>query len=818
MRRVAFALLATSFGLFAASPALPAPTIPPLVCTSGSAIASVDLRVASPSPRNTTPLPLKTINRIEEGDTIRYRPLLRPHEVRKGDVTLVLIPANKKTAGKPLLIFDPKPADKPEQWMAPWRVGLIAFVYGPSGLNVKKVKAFLDRDDELVGELADYAEKTEKTEALISALSSSNTSSETIDAALQGFSSKFGAATALSRGAPTDQQATTLFRSLNPSIATYDPLASTSAQSVSQTAGLATLAGETFFASPIVDIATGGTALLLNLEALAFPRSEFRSALAQEMPADGVGLCGKTGADAAHTRIDYLWAVRVPNAESPRFTVGKANSLPITVKSPLPLTGPAADWKFLDRARNWMLVPDSGKATPVKVQVLANVKSIELDIEKNLKPGRYSLRANWDWDSFEVAGFFNARPLADFTSARPTPASQDALVADSGNVVMTLENSDFEFVTKVEIKKLNDEFASASALPFVLPKGLRDGVQDHMDVQVPTGGLEVGSYNLMVSQVDEKARNIPLRILPPLPEISNLPLSLGEDVRSVMFDLKGKRLDLLDRIVLAQGAAKLGKASADGTERRVSVQLSSAMNVGAKLSADFFVENRVEPVSVPDAITVVGPRPSITGVSMSQFSAPSVQLKTGELPGGLTLSALLHVEHFSAGEGVKLACEQSSAAGTFQLHPGQETGTPRVEQLTPDQLYLTFGTDVWFNGCVVDASITTPDGDSAPRRIARIVDLPSIDHFELNVDEGGAFHATIVGENLETIDKTGWSADAQTPVAGLPRPISDDGRKQKLEIAMPAPPASDALLYVSLRGEDHARSTAVHATPTPPAN
>ena len=42
---------------------------------------------------------------------VRYKPVLRPHEERKGDVTLVLVPADKKAAGRDkLLIFDPKPA------------------------------------------------------------------------------------------------------------------------------------------------------------------------------------------------------------------------------------------------------------------------------------------------------------------------------------------------------------------------------------------------------------------------------------------------------------------------------------------------------------------------------------------------------------------------------------------------------------------------------------------------------------------------------------------------------------------------------------
>jgi hypothetical protein len=39
-------------------------------------------------------------------------------------------------------------------------------VYGPQGLSAKKVKAFFAKDDDLIAQLADYAEKTAQTEAL----------------------------------------------------------------------------------------------------------------------------------------------------------------------------------------------------------------------------------------------------------------------------------------------------------------------------------------------------------------------------------------------------------------------------------------------------------------------------------------------------------------------------------------------------------------------------------------------------------------------------------------------------------------------------
>ncbi len=775
------------------------------------------------------------MNLVEEGDVIRYKPVLRPHEQRKGDVTLVLIPANKKAARENLKVFEPRDAALATQWTVPWRTALVAFIYGPSGLSVKKVERFLDSDDELVGELADYADKTEKTEALIAALTTPGNSSAAVDAALQGFSSKFGATPQLSKDAPLNQQASVMFQTLNPSVAAIDPLSSQSSQGVGQTAGLATLAAEMFFGSP-VGLAAGGTAVLLDLGQLAFPRSEFRSAFSQTMPDDALGLCGKTGASAAHTRLAYIWATRVPNAAEPRLTIGKENSLPASVKSPLPLaatdapapeapalaspdatkspqplTAAADDWKYLSRARNWTLQPASGKPIPVKVQVLANTKSIELDLGKDVKPGTYTLAANWDWDPLQIGGKFDVRPLADFASAKLTSASQDSLVTNAGKVVLTLQGADFEFVTKVQIKKLNDEFASASAVPFVLPKGLRDGVQDHLDIQVDTSGMDTGSYKLMLSQVDGKEHDIPAKVLPAFPAITNLPVTVNQGVSTVQVNLKGTGLQYLKNVKLSKGTAALGPASSDGTSRAATFQFPAGLTVGAGVSLSAAVADRSTSLTIDDAVTVVAPRPAITGVTISELPEQSVHLDKGELPGGLILSAMLHVANLPSQSGVRLECADGDSPAVT-LHPGQQAGTARLEQLTADQLFLTFDTGAWSNGCGVQVTVTSAVGDSAPRPIARVVDLPSVDQFNLVPDaDSGEINATLIGRNLETIEKTGWSPDQGTAVAALPQPLGD-GRRQKLEVRLTQPPSPDAALYVWLRGDSKPRVTTVHAT------
>ena len=259
--------------------------LPPLVCAAGGPIGSVDLRVA-PGRAGNEPLPMRNINRLEEGDVLLYRPILRSGEQRKGEVAMVLVPARKGPDDDKVVILDPKPANQPQSWTVPMRVSVVAYVYGPAGLNRKKVKDFLSRDEELIAQLADYAEKTAQTEALIAALSSPNSSTANVDAALQGFSSKYGLSTQLDRTAPTNQQALLLMRTLTPAMATYDPISPQPSQGVGQTAGLATAVAALFFGSP-VGLAAGGTAMLLQLRSIAFPNAEFRSSFAQSMPEDG---------------------------------------------------------------------------------------------------------------------------------------------------------------------------------------------------------------------------------------------------------------------------------------------------------------------------------------------------------------------------------------------------------------------------------------------------------------------------------------------------------------------------------------------------
>ena len=243
-----------------------------------------------------------------------------------------MVPQKRSQSGDDLIVTDPKPADKPQAWQVERTISVAAFVYGPEGLSRKKVKGFLSQDDLLIAQLADYAEKTAETEALIQTLADVNSSSASVNAALSGFASQYGVGAPIDRTAPPAVQAQTLFSTMNPQLASYDPLTPSASSRIGQTAGLTTVAATLFFGSP-VGLAAGGTAMLLDLRAIAFPGIQFRSSFAQPVK-DGLNLCGQRTMAPAHTRVAYIWANRIPNAPSPsgrnpaheQYSAGPKNS------------------------------------------------------------------------------------------------------------------------------------------------------------------------------------------------------------------------------------------------------------------------------------------------------------------------------------------------------------------------------------------------------------------------------------------------------------------------------------------------------------
>jgi hypothetical protein len=792
------------------NPAAPAPEAPAIPnCPAGGPLGAVDLSVLSP--QNQDPLPFRNINHLSEGDTLLYAPLLRGHEKRPGEIALVMVPA-KTDPDKPLLIVtDPKPAEKPQQWRIPETVSLAAFVYGPEGLSKRKVRNFLSQDNVLIAQLADYADKTAQTEALVQALSNAESSSASVNAALTGFASQYGFAVQLDRNAPPAEQAETLFASMNPQLAAYNPLAPSTAVKIGQTASLATAAATLFFGSPI-GLAAGGTAMLLDLRAIAFPDTQFRSSFAETLPKSAVNLCGQSGPAPPHTRVAYIWASRIPNTPAPAIRIEKANFLPGAQKSPLPVQVPDPEWKYLQRARAWTLENDKAQKHPVTVLKLGNQKALEIDLTKaNLPPGDYHLGGYWDWTSFTAAGDVHVRPLSDFKDARLVPASQDALVAKGGKIPVTIAGGDFEFTTKVEVKKLGDEFATAQPIPFVLPEGLREGPQERMDVQVDTHDLDPGAYVLLIAQQDGKSHPVAFKVLPNPPKIDNLPILANQGIATQHYVLKGERLDELARLDAPNAALDLGSATESGNERNVTVQLKSNPQPGAAVPVRAYINDRTEPLTFPDALQITGPLPVIASSRLSLPAGMMIATHPNEFPAGYNLTAMLDVKNIARTSTLQLGCEEGDMPGAT-LHIGEQTASYSLQQLSQDQLFLSFDTGALPAGCSLEAVIDSGRaGKSQPFVLAHIVRLPQIDSFNLGADPApsGMKVYTVTGRNLEMIEKAGWDQTTSVDVPGLPVPISGQGQKQSLTVNLPEQSGPPADLYVWLRGDAAGRATTI---------
>ena len=793
------------------NPAAVTPQAPPFVsCPAGAPLGGLDLEVQEGDQH----LPLSTMNHLSEGDTLLYRPIVRGKQRRPGEIALVLVPEKRRAWQKDILVTEPKPADRPQSWKIPQTISLAALVYGPAGLSRKRVSGFLLQDEVLIAQLADYADKTAQAEQLVATLSNSESSAASVNAALSGFASEYGFALAINRGAPVQTQAATLFATINPQLAAYNPLANTTAQRAGQTASLATMAGALFFGSPL-GFAAGGTAMLLDLRAIASPETQFRASFAQPLAGSdsGISLCGQQGPLPPHTRAAYIWAIRVPNIPAPTIRIGRADFVPSAEKTPLPVEVPEAGWKYLDRAREWALT-STRKTLPVPVVQLGNQRALEIDLTKTpVPPGDYKLTGFWDWTPFEATGTVHVLALSDFKGAHLNPASQDRLIAKSGKVPVTLENGDFEFTTSVRLQKDNDEFATSESVRYLLPKGLREGPQDSMDVQIDTQGLDPGVYKLLISQQDGRNHAVNFKILPNPPRIDNLPIRANPGLLTQHFVLKGERLELVRKLEVPEAILNLGPRGTNQTERSLTVELKSSPHPGTALPVTAYIEDRSQPLTFPGAFEVTRALPVIASARLSLPEGMEITVNSDEFPAGYTLNAELEVRNVERQSILRLGCADGVGQHAI-LHIGEQTAGWSLQQLSPERLFLAFDTSGLPSGCSLQAMIDGGrDDGSQAFTLANILRVPQIDSVTVadSPSQNGMRQYQLTGKDLELIQKVGWDRSKGLDVSGPPVPLPGPGLKQSIQMNLPDPPTPEGLLFVWLWGDNLGRGTTIKA-------
>ncbi|MDE3198964.1 MAG: hypothetical protein KGN84_21625, partial [Acidobacteriota bacterium] len=535
-----------------------------------------------------------------------------------------------------------------------------------------------------------------------------------------------------------------------------------------------------------------GGALLLNMHSMFFPNTEFRSAFAESVADQKAqtALCGNKTPSASRTELAFLWATRVPDAGAPEIALNQAAHLAIGGKTTVPVTVKARDANLVARVREWKLVSADGKTSaPIPVKVNADAKTLELaPSDPKLKPGHWKLAGTWDWSPLQVAGDLELRPFSKFDTAHLTGASHDRLTASHGKCLADLVGADFEFVKKVEYKNAEDQFAEPVMLPF------RVSQETTLETQLDPSAIGAGQYQFLLVQSDGKEHEVPFQVLPDAPQIKNLPLTVNTDAPDEEILLEGSGLDRIEGFSADHAQIEMG-----GNGRSISVKLDDSVAAGAKIALRMKVQGFAEPVTLPDALIVAGPRPQITGVHPAQAPDPGVALRVGEIAAGSFVGFAIETAHAPVVTGVRLSC--GSKGGT--------TVKPRQE--AAGALFLSFNpSNVGEPGCEIGVQIlTAASGSSARRTLGTIVRIPHIDSFTVadQKTNDNLYTGVLKGQDLDAIERVGWDAATGTPVTAIPAPVAGGG-SETLEIPVPWPaPSPHAQLYIWLRGEKAGRAT-----------
>lgn len=787
----------------------------PRTCTSGIHIATFDLRAVPPDGGEA--LPLRQLNVAPPNYHVHYTPSQLPIE-NPGRARVALI-AMEATEVRKVHVLDAVAADKPAVWVLPARSSVLGLVFGPQGLDKKKVRSFVVDDADLMAQLAEYADKTSQAENLAQALTAygrAPNSSQNLEAALRGFSNAWGLPMSrIDSNMPLEQQAAIMLRTLNPALSSFDPLAPQSSVRMAQTANMAAAVAGLFF-GPTVGLAAGSTSLFLNLRTALFPNTDFRSAFAQ--PNDGrMVLCGQRETHRPRTRLAYLWATKLPDLEEPSLSLERPAYVPLGLKSRLTLQSarplPVA---VLSRARIWHVRNvESGdrylvSATPVE----SSGRRIELDFDPSatkIPPGEYRLQAMWDWKTIEVDGQVFLHAVPDLSSVAPTAASRDRLIQDTGPVAVQLEGSDFEFVRKVRLRSRDDRNWAPLDLEILDAPRQADGTAPHLTVQIDTRRTPAGHYLLQLEQLDGNTSSVPLRILPPNPVLTGIPVRVnqGEDRQEVV--LRGERLDRIESVEADGAGAELLPGGA--AERKLRVSLPASAAKGTRIGLKLRVEGLLEPLSVEGVLEVVGPRPRIRYVSASPQPQLGINVSDNELVSGVSRSYSLRVEGLRESSRLHAECDSRAVQlSPLALRPGESVRGATLQRAGQDTLFLTLEPGTFAGpGCELSLRIHNEvEGWSDPYLLGAVTRVPRIERFEFTEERMGEdrYVAQLYGTDLDTIEKTGWSSSEGHPVAGLPMPVPDKPGQQMLRIVLPWPaPSPRAPLYVFLRGESTGRLT-----------
>lgn len=776
-------------------------------CPTGAPVASFRL-LARPVGGGTV-LPLSYLSVIRPGETLVYDPVgtaLR----KKSEIALIVIGDDPAS---PPRILKAKSAAGHAEWLMPIRSAAVGVVLGPHGIDEKKLAAVLRKDPAAVDRLAEYADQTTKVEALVQALSvyeQSSPGSGNLQSVLSGFSSQYGVSLpALDRSKPADQQASDLLRAITPAFSAD----SSRPSFMQQSGGLAASVASMFFGAP-VGLAIGGAALVGNLHSSMFPPTDFQSAFTENGTADALTLCTGNAKPDPRVRLEYVWMVRLVDVRRPDSCAADPAHVPIGWTSTLTLhCRSVGELKALPHARNWRLVSADGTVVvPAALTVGEESDQLAIDLKKvTIAPGDYRLAATWDWSELPVSGTVEVRRFADLSAVAIAPESQDRLIAGAGPVTIELTGADFEFVDRMTLA--NAAVAGQPAtVAFALPKGKNGGEQRTVTATLDADALKPGRYVLALTQSNGSHRDVPVTVHAANPTLTGLPLKANVGELEQRIVLHGTALERIERITGRGTTWRLSPVLGHNvTERPARIHLDADVHAGDRIALALGVTGLHEPIALAGALEAIGPRPKIAGAKASVARSGGVELHDGELPAGAPVSFAMQTDGAGPRPSLRLGCD---GAGGVTVAVGQATAAATFNAIGTDDWFLSIDPGaIGPSGCTLTAAIVNEaTGASDPFPLGRVIRLPRIDSFTIGSDAigKGLYAGTLTGEGLETVEKTGWNAEAGAPVQGIATPVPGSPGKQTLTIAVPWPPPSPhAPLYVWLRGEAKGRLSGI---------
>jgi hypothetical protein len=274
-------------------------------------------------------------------------------------------------------------------------------------------------------------------------------------------------------------------------------------------------------------------------------------------------------------------------------------------------------------------------------------------------------------------------------------------------------------------------------------------------------------------------------------------------------------LDRWEKLDSDRADITLQPAGEDGSRRDATVRLHADVMAGDRLALLAKVQGMNAAVRFPGVLQVAAARPRIREAKASVAGDLPVIARDGEVPAGSWVSYALRVDPGTSGASVTVQCADPGATvQPLKLRVGEKQNNAQLVAAGGDALFLSLDPGAaGQSGCTLTAVMEIDElGKSDPFTLGKVVRLPRIESFAMTDEKSGdGFYGLLKGFDLDTIEKTGWTNGTGLAVADLPRPVTGEGARQTLRIAMPWPsPSPKAPLFVFLRGETDGRATKVN--------